>query len=80
MRQRKCWSATGTSTDGSAQLWAFAKSLIEDAIEKGWLKEMITDTAASYPRCIRQPVYTHLPEKRRRLLAFVSLPSLQRRP
>ena len=25
--------------DGSAQLWAFAKSLIEDAIEKGWLKK-----------------------------------------
>jgi putative hydrolase of HD superfamily len=25
--------------DGSAQLWAFAESLIEDAIEKGWLKK-----------------------------------------
>ncbi len=25
--------------DGSAQLWAIAKSLIEDAIEKGWLKK-----------------------------------------
>jgi putative hydrolase of HD superfamily len=25
--------------DGSAQLWAVAKSLIEDAIEKGWLKK-----------------------------------------
>jgi putative hydrolase of HD superfamily len=25
--------------DGSAQLWSFATSLIEDAIEKGWLKK-----------------------------------------
>jgi putative hydrolase of HD superfamily len=25
--------------DGSAQLWAFAESLIKDAIEKGWLKK-----------------------------------------
>jgi len=25
--------------DGSPQLWALAKSLIEDAIEKGWLKK-----------------------------------------